>query len=184
MKNPFLTICFISMMLLFLNCTKDTDRIPEDIELNNFVWKGLNSYYYWQSDVADLSDTRFSNQGALNNFLRSFLTPEELFQHLRFQPGVVDRFSWIVDDYIALENSFQGIRLTNGMQFKLYYNKENTTNVYGVVYYVIPGSNAATQGVLRGAVFSAIDDTQITVENYSSLLFGENRNYTVNMSDF
>ena len=184
MRNPFLTICFISMMLLFLNCTKDTDRIPEDIELNNFVWRGLNSYYYWQSDVTDLSDTRFSNQGGLNNFLRNFLTPEELFQHLRFQPGVVDRFSWIVDDYVALENSFQGIRLTNGMQFKLYYNKENATNVYGVVYYVIPGSNAASQGVLRGAVFSAIDNTQITVDNYRSLLFGENRNYTVNLSDF
>ena len=184
MRNPFLTIYFISMMLLFLNCTKDTDRIPADIELNNFVWKGLNSYYYWQSDVTDLSDNRFSNQGALNNFLRNFLTPEELFQHLRFQPGVVDRFSWIVDDYVALENSFQGIRLTNGMQFKLYYNKENATNVYGVVYYVIPGSNAASQGVLRGAVFSAIDNTQITVDNYRSLLFGENRNYTVNLSDF
>jgi hypothetical protein len=184
MRNPLINVLFIFMLLLFFNCTKDIASIPEDIEINNFVWKGMNSYYYWQSDVPDLADTRFANQGELNVFLRSFYAPEELFQDLRFQPGVIDRFSWIVDDYVALENSFQGIRLTNGMEFKLFVYKENTTNVYGVVYYVIPGSNAEIQGVLRGDVFSAINDTQITVDNYRGLLFGENSNYTLNLSDF
>ncbi len=184
MRNPLINVLFICMLLLFFNCTKDIASIPEDIEINNFVWKGMNSYYYWQSDVPDLADTRFANQGELNVFLRSFYAPEELFQDLRFQPGVIDRFSWIVDDYVALENSFQGIRLTNGMEFKLFVYKENTTNVYGVVYYVIPGSNAEIQGVLRGDVFSAINDTQITVDNYRGLLFGENSNYTLNLSDF
>ncbi|WP_435414917.1 S41 family peptidase [Polaribacter aestuariivivens] len=184
MKNIFKITTLVLSFLIFYNCSKKVDNIPMDIEINDFVWKGLNASYYWQSDVPDLSDTRFSNQNELNDFTAGFDTPEDIFQSLRFQPGVVDRFSVIVDDYIALENSFQGIRLSNGMEFKLYRNKGNTSNVYGVVYYVIPGSDAESKGVLRGMVFSAIDGTQITDTNFSSLLFGSNVSYNVNFADF
>ena len=169
----------------FLNCSNKISSIPADIEINDFVWKGMNAYYYWQSDVPNLGDRRFSNQSEINNFSASFATPEDIFESVRFQPGTVDRFSWIVDDYVALENAFQGIRLSNGMEFNLYTNQTNSNNVYGVVYYVIPGSDAEKKGVLRGMVFSGINNTQITVLNYRDLLTNAaSVNYILNIADF
>ena len=169
----------------FLNCSNKISSIPTDIEINDFVWKGMNAYYYWQSDVPDLRDDRFSNQAEINNFSASFSTPEDIFESVRYEPGTVDRFSWIVDDYVALENAFQGIRLSNGMEFNLYTNQTNSNNVYGVVYYVIPGSDAEKKGVLRGMVFSGINNTQITVLNYRDLLTNAaSVNYILNIADF
>lgn len=183
--KKFLTITsLIISTILFSNCSKDSESIPTDIEIQDFVWKGMNAFYYWQSDVPDLADTRFSSQNELNNFTSGFVTPEDIFQDLRFQPDVVDRFSVIVDDYIALENLFQGITLSNGMDFRLYRNKQNTAIIYGVVYFVVSGSDAERQGILREMVFSAVDGTQLTETNYVNLLFGANTSYTINLADF
>ena len=188
---PKIIFVFI-VSLLFFNCDKSEDGIPTDLEIENFVWGGLNAYYLWQSDVPDLSDLRFSNQNQLNSYLEGFSSPENLFDNLLYtaengypanEKGY-DRFSWIVDDYVALENAFQGITVSNGMDFQLYLENGSTTNVYGVVRYVVPGSDAKTQGVLRGMVFSSVDGTQITANNYQDLLFGTNTDYTINLADF
>ena len=111
-----------------------------------------------------------------------FSTPDELFQNLLYQPGVVDRFSWIVDDYIALENSFQGITLNNGMEFGLVRYVDTPSNLYGYVRYVVPNSDADTQGVTRGLIFNGVDGSQLTESNYRSLLFGSNATYTINLA--
>ncbi|QXP67840.1 S41 family peptidase [Polaribacter sp. AHE13PA] len=188
---PKIIFVFI-VSLLFINCDKSEDGIPTDLEIENFVWGGLNAYYLWQSDVPDLSDLRFSNQNQLNSYLEGFSSPENLFDNLLYtaengypanEKGY-DRFSWIVDDYVALENAFQGITVSNGMDFQLYLENGSTTNVYGVVRYVVPASDAKTQGVLRGMVFSSVDGTQITANNYQNLLFGTNTDYTINLADF
>ena len=39
-------------------------------QINNFVWKGLNSWYYWQKDVANLSDN-FGNSSQYVNYVNS-----------------------------------------------------------------------------------------------------------------
>ena len=184
--KEIIKICTSLLIIFsFLNCSNKISSIPTDIEINDFVWKGMNAYYYWQSDVPDLRDDRFSNQAEINNFSASFSTPEDIFESVRYEPGTVDRFSWIVDDYVALENAFQGIRLSNGMEFNLYTNQTNSNNVYGVVYYVIPGSDAEKKGVLRGMVFSGINNTQITVLNYRDLLTNSaSVNYMLNLADF
>ncbi|MEO9569890.1 MAG: S41 family peptidase [Polaribacter sp.] len=185
MKNFTKKLIFFIALSLLVSCSKDdSSSIPQDIEIQDFVWKGMNAYYYWQSDVPNLADTRFSSQAEINSFSYGFPTPEELFEAVRYQPGVIDRFSWIVDDYIALENYFQGITLNNGMEFSLFYENGSTTNAYGIVRYVVPNSDADNKGVLRGMVFSAVNGTPITNNNYQSLLFGTNTNYTINLADF
>ena len=181
-KNLSKIVIVFVISLLFYNCSKSEDTIPTDLEVENFVWKGLNAYYLWQSAVPDLADTRFNNQNELNSYLEGFSSPENLFESLLNRP--TDRFSWIVDDYVALENSFQGITLNNGMEFVLFFENGSATNVYGVVRYVIPGSDAAAQGVLRGMVFSSVDGSQITENNFENLLFGANASYTINLADF
>ena len=184
MKLKFLskTVIILLTTVLFFNCSSKLEDVPADLEINDFVWKGLNAYYLWQSSIADIADTRFNNQNELNGFLSGYATPENLFENLLNRP--TDRFSWIVDDYIALENSFQGITLNNGMEFKLFRNESNKSNVHGIVYYIVPNSDAHTKGVLRGMVFNAIDGNQITESNYNSLLFGANIDYSINLADF
>jgi hypothetical protein len=70
------------------------------------------------------------------------------------------------------------------MEFKLFRNKAITTNVYGIVYYVIPSSDADKKGILRGMVFSAVNGTPITETNFRDLLFDDNTSYTLNLANF
>ena len=107
-----------------------------------------------------------------------------MFESLRYQPGVVDRFSWIVDDYVALENSFQGINLSNGMEFGLVRYDSDASKVFGYVRYVIPGSDAEAQNIERGMLFSEVDGVQLTESNYRDLLFDDSTNYSITLADF
>jgi D-serine deaminase-like pyridoxal phosphate-dependent protein len=51
--------------------------------------------------------TAFASQDILNVFW-GYPVPEELFDALRVDKSI-DRFSWIVDDYLELEGALQGI---------------------------------------------------------------------------
>ena len=169
MKMPKNLVYLILITLSFSlsQCTK-SEKIPTDIQVHDFVWKGLNAYYLWQSDIPDLQDNRFNNQTEINNYLYSFESPEVLFESLLNRPA--DRFSIMVDDYIALENSLAGISLNNGMDFGLVLYDDGSDKVYGYVRYVIAGSDAETQGVQRGMLFNTIDNQQLNLGNFRTLL--------------
>ena len=91
MKHAYkiLVVLFISTFY-FGSCTDfdDSLNIPSDLQVQNFIWKGLNLYYLWQGDVSDLSDNRFSNQAQLNDFLYTKGNPEALFQDLLFKQAL------------------------------------------------------------------------------------------------
>ena len=118
MKKLFKLAYFIAFVLILSNCSKEYE-VPDNIIVHDFVWKGLNAYYLWQEEVPNLANNRFSNYTELYTHFRNFNSPESSFNSLLYQPGVSDKFSWIVDDYVALENSFQGINLSTGMEFGL-----------------------------------------------------------------
>ena len=40
-------------------------------EINDFIWEGLNQYYYWQSQVPNLADTKDDDSNAYITFLNS-----------------------------------------------------------------------------------------------------------------
>jgi C-terminal processing protease CtpA/Prc len=184
---------FILILLLLFSiqgCQKDQDDVivtpvgtTANLEVQNFIWKGLNQYYLWQADVPNLADNRFANQTALDAFLVNYKVPKDLFDALRVSP-TIDRFSWMVDDYVTLEQSLQGTSKNNGVEFGLSYKPNSTTEVFGYVKYIIPGSDAATKDIRRGEMFTAVNGTQLTVSNYESLLFGTNDSYTLNMADY
>ena len=183
--KKFIKIGVLSILIFFVSCERKTTSLIDpttDDDINYFVWKGLNLYYLWQKDVPDLEDTRFSSFDDLYIHFRGYPSPEAIFENLLYKP--TDRFSWIVEDYIALENSFQGINLSSGMEFGVVNYKNNSKNVFGYVRYVIPNTDAASKGVKRGMIFNTIDGTQLNLDNYKSLLFGNNTNITIGLSDF
>jgi C-terminal processing protease CtpA/Prc len=153
-----------------------------NIEVQNFVWKGLNLYYLWQADVPNLADTKFKNQAELNTFLSGYPKPENLFDALRVDKSI-DKFSWMVDDYLELEGALQGTTNNNGVEFGLSYKSSGSNEIIGWVRYIIPNSDASTKNIKRGDIFYAVNGTQLTDANYNALLFGSNNDYTLNMAD-
>lgn len=179
---------------LIISCSKDDDlNLPDTInpdssaavEVQDFMWKSMNFWYYWQADVNDLADDRFINtqegRAEYTAFLDSGENPAAFFESkLRY---IEDRFSFYNSDYRELTNSLAGISRSNGLEFGLV-RFEGSDNVFGFVRYIVPNSNAATAQIQRGDLFTGVDGQALTIDNYTSLLFGQNNTYTLNMADF
>ena len=178
--------CLLALILLFSSCKKSDDedpniiRIETDLEIIDFIWKGLNQYYYWQESVVNLSDSKKESESDYAYYLSQNPDPENFFNSL-LHPD--DNFSWIVDDYVELENMLQGIDISDGMEFGLYVEC-NDQNIFGFVRYVQKDSDAESKGVKRGMVFSNINGTRLTRENYRDLLFNNSSSsYTIRFSE-
>lgn len=179
--------------LLILSCSKDDDlAIPGTInpdpdagvEVQDFMWKALNYWYFWQADVPDLADGRFPNSAAgsvaYTEFLSSESDPGQFFDNkLLFSE---DRFSIYRENYKDLVNLLSGISKSNGLEFGLV-GSTSGNEVFGYVRYIIPNSDAASKDISRGEIFTGVDGQMLTQDNYIDLLFGDNDTYTLDMAD-
>lgn len=183
MKTYFkFTLLLFLAIFSFQGCQDmDDNAAPLNLEVHDFIWKGLNQYYLWQADVPNLSDDRFASQNELNIFLSAYPTPEELFDALRVDQSI-DRFSWIVSDYLELEQALGGVSKNHGAEFALVYKPGSSTEIFGYVRYVLPNSDASAKDIQRGSIFYGVNGTQLTVNNYQSLLAPDN--YTLNLADY
>ena len=167
---------FIIFSLLLIGCKKESDEDPNiaklenDLEIIDFVWKGLNQYYYWQESVISLADSKLDNLSNYSFYLSQNPNPEIFFNSLK-HPN--DRFSWISDDYEELENYLQGIDYSDGMEFGLFLEC-NGQNVFGFVRYVHKNSDADINGIKRGYFFNTINGSILNKDNYGDLLFDDN----------
>ena len=181
MKYAFNLLFSLLLLLLFTGCQDDLDdviRPTSSLEIKNFIWRAMNDIYLYKADVPDLANDRFANQAALDEFLNSFSSPEDLFYE-----GLVaehDDFSFLVEDYRVLERSFDGVNLSNGMQYGLIRYSEGSSEVLGYVRYVLPNTSAEAQGIQRGDLFNTVDGEQLTVDNFSRLL--EPVTYTIGLA--
>lgn len=178
-KLLFTAACFL--LLVFTGCEKDDLEVPEELQVNDFVWKGMNLYYLWQADVPNLADNRFGSQEELNGFLSNYSSPVALFNSLRVDNST-DRFSVIFSDYRVLEGVLSGNTTDTGMDYGLRYKNGSTTDIFGWVRYIIPNSDAAGKDIQRGDIFYAVNGTPLTASNYQSLLSGTT--FTVNLADY
>ncbi len=182
--NKKTLVILLAVIFSFSNCTKnERETLPLYVEINDFVWKGMNTYYLWQDEIADLDDQRFSSDEGLFSYLETYENPGFLFESLKHQPEIVDKWSWIVNDYLELEAYFNGIRKTSGAKIKLYLTNEQSTDVYGIVTYVIPNSDAANKPIARGNVFNSVNGTKLNTSNYNSLL-NSNSSFTLNLGTY
>lgn len=176
----FLLLCAMAVSLA--QCTPDdANEVPSSLRIQDFVWKGMNLYYLWQDQVADLADDRFTGQHDLNGFLSGYPDPIALFNQLRTDPQT-DRFSVIYSDYRALQAVLNGNNDNNGMDFALRYVPGSNTDIFGWVRYVLPNSDAEAKNVQRGHIFYAVNGTPLTVSNYRELLAPQT--YTIQLADF
>ncbi|MEN2414819.1 S41 family peptidase [Flavobacterium mesophilum] len=191
MKTILRSLLLIFLLAFALQSCEDQDDVesPATLQVNDFIWHGLNEVYLWQADVPNLADDRFSTKAELNSYLSGYSDPEELFQDLLNKPiskypaTAIDRFSWIVDDYTVLEQELNGITKNNGVDFKLSRVSDGSNDVVGYVRYIIPNSDASTKAIKRGDFFTAVNGTKLTVSNYQSLLLTPD-SYTLNLADY
>lgn len=191
MKTILRSVLLIFLLAFSLQSCEDEDDVaaPADLQINDFIWKGLNEFYLWQADVPNLADDRFSNQENLNSFLRGYSKPEDLFQDLLNKPvskypiNAIDRFSWMVEDYTVLEQALNGISKNNGVDFRLTVISKGSNDLVGYVRYIIPNSDASTKQIKRGDFFTQVNGTKLTVSNYESLLL-DSESYTLNLADY
>lgn len=179
-KLTLLALTFL--LLLTSSCFKDNDdeiQPASTLDIQNFIYRGLNYFYLYKADKAELADSYFETQNDLNAFLNGYESPEELFEYFKSEQ---DRFSILVDDYIELENALSGVTLHNGMEYGLVFYPDGSNNVYGYVRYVLPNTDAEENGITRGVIFNTINGTQLTEENYRSLLSQDS--YTIGIATF
>lgn len=191
-KNVIIATALLG--LFFISCDKDEDELKDATvelksEINDFVWKGLNQYYLWQEEVPNLADSKIDNESDYINLLNGFDEPEDFFYNIAYRhanivdgENAVDRFSQIVNDYVELENSFQGISKTSGVDFQLV-SLQNSDDVFGYVRYIIPNTDASTKDIKRGDFFLEVDGQQLNIENYEELLFSDKNSYTLGMAE-
>lgn len=173
--NRILSI-FIIFSLFVIGCKKESDddpniaKLENDLEISDFIWKGLNQYYYWQESVINLADSKLDNLSEYSFYLSQNPNPENFFNSLKHSD---DEFSWLSDDYEELENYLQGIDYSDGMEFGLYLEC-NDQNVFGFVRFVHKDSDADIKGVKRGYFFNKVNGSILTRDNYTDLLYNDN----------
>ena len=179
--KKFFLLFFAS--LLFYSCFEDfDDNGAYASEINDFVWKGMNLMYLYKEQISDLSNDRFNNSDDYASYLNSFTRPEDLFESLIYERQNIDKYSYIVDNYTELQQSQQGISISNGMEFGLAYVPNSSSNIYGFVRYVHPQSPADENGIKRGDIFIAINNTILNSDNYLDLLNLDS--YSVNFANY
>ena len=177
MKFPLIAL----VVFLTYSCHEDIDDELDpasDAEINDFIWKGMNVFYLYKSDVPDLADDRFNSDEEYTEYLNSFDSPETLFNSVLRDD---DEFSIIVEDFRVLEQSLDGVSLDSGMRFGLALI-ESSGEVFGYVRYVVNDSPADQQGVERGMLFNKVSGEVLTENSDFSGLFSQ-QNFSIGLAE-
>jgi C-terminal processing protease CtpA/Prc len=173
---------YVILLFILIGCKDEDDNISTrqyDFEIEDFIWEGLNSFYYWQNSVPDLADNRFDSQKSYASFLSEFNGNYELlFESLLSNK---DRFSWIMSDYTELEKQLSRVYTTSGMMIQLA-RIGQSDDLFAFVRYVLPDSDAAAKNIQRGDLFLSVNNEQLTINNYSDLLSSEVQSFSIQLA--
>ena len=152
---PYLVSTALLVALGFLvSCSKEDAKPAEFDYVNSWILANMKEAYYWTDRIPTSP-----------NKLQS---PDLFFESLLAKPE--DRFSWIQDNYQDLLNSLQGVSKEAGYEFALYRASSTNNNVLAQILYIKKGSPADMAGLNRGDVIDQINNQQITIDNYQTLL--------------
>lgn len=140
-------------------------EVEEPSAEKKFVWNAMNYWYYWQAEVPQLGDNYFEDDDQFYSYLNQYSDAELVFESL-FHPE--DDFSFFIDDYEEYEDAQDGIFAALGFNYGFFYKSE--TELAGYVRYVVPDSPAEAAGLERLNIFTEVDGTVITEDNFRDLL--------------
>ena len=199
-------LLFLSIGLILTSCKKSDDAVADlaqeesteepkeepkeevNITVQDFMWQALNLWYFWQGEVPDLADERFSLQSDYEEYLSQNPDPEEFLNtKLLFSE---DKFTFYSDNFKDLTNFLAGIFKSNGMEFFLTRPPEGGNKVIGVVRYIIKDSDATSKDLQRGDIFYAVNGVELMAETdaqgfitSSNLELLDPDTYTLNMAN-
>jgi carboxyl-terminal processing protease len=151
-RTGIFLMLLIAGWALLPSCKKEEPVISEETRIiNNWIWDGMNDVYLWEKYIPDMDPDIQPD-------------PEAFFYDLLYEE---DRYSWITDDYQALEDMFEGIELATGMSARP--GLITDTRVISIVEYVTPDSPASDSGISRGDIIYRIDNQDLNRDNYYSL---------------
>ena len=168
-KTVTLFVLFFS--ILFTGCKKD-DPTKNDIsgkteapvitqKVNTFIKDAMTNFYLWTSFLPNI-DTKYETDS------------KAYFDKLLYKD---DKWSYITDNIAEWENSLQGIEKTFGysLQFGRFVDAGGiaTGEYFAIVEYVYPNTPATRAGIERGTIITQVNGSNITKDNYTSLLSGE-----------
>ncbi len=207
--KKFLLLFLAVGLVVFTSCSSDDPVVPEitdrdddgdgdgdgddvklvaDYPVQDFMWEAMNAFYFWQADVADLADTKDDVEDEYAEFLASEADPADFFYKICYmhenivgEEAAIDRFSFLSDNYKDLVQRFQGVSKSDGVEFGLG-RYGNERDVFGFVRYIVPGSDADGKDIKRGDIFIGVNGTDLTLDNYIELLFGDLDTYTLNFA--
>ena len=169
-KATFLLI----IIFLLVNCRKESNTptpvvIKNATDVNKFIYNGLKDYYLWVDQIPNLTNQKYAVTDSLNAYLNTYTDPNKLFNDLLYQYGTIDKWSFIVSDSQVITNWIQGVSQTMGFDYMLA-QIGTTNNIFGFVRYIYKGSPAEKAGMKRGDLFMQVNDQQLTITNYQTLL--------------
>ncbi len=180
--------CSLVIIILLTSCSKNDRDDNElnlgsnpDVEVHDFIWTNLNQFYFWQEEVENLADSKKNNATEYLGYLEEIEDPSGFFDSLKHPE---DRFSWIDEDYVNLENRLAGISSSNGMKFYVTRQCSGCNELVAVVTYVLPESDAAQKGIERGNLITAVNGEDLSPANYVNLLYGDSTSYTINLAEY
>ncbi|GAA5028157.1 peptidase S41 [Marivirga lumbricoides] len=132
--------------------------------VNNWIYDEMSLYYYWNNELPGKQNTG-KDPG---EYFRSLLSDK-------------DRFSWIQPNFIELLNSLQGVNKEAGYEFILYLDSNRPNGVLGHISYVKKGSPASGNNLKRGDVFTEVNGTPLTIDNYLNLLDAISETHTLTL---
>ncbi|SKC09083.1 S41 family peptidase [Dyadobacter psychrophilus] len=156
-----LLLAILSISAAVLSCKEKNVDPATERETNEWIYENMKYWYYWNDNMTTSPD--YSKD------------PASFFESLLYRYDATlrpdgDRFSWIQESAEELEASLAGQSKASGMEYKLTYFPTGSSNVIGVVLYVLPDSPAAKAGFARGDIFSSVNGQKMTGANYSQLL--------------
>ncbi|WP_031528278.1 S41 family peptidase [Dyadobacter crusticola] len=165
MRTKYLLILLLAG-LVFNSCREKNVDPATETQTNEWIYANMKYWYYWNDKIPASPD--YSKK------------PSDFFESLlyRFDANARpdgDRFSWIQESADELQASLAGESKTTGMEYKLVYFPSGSSNVIGIVLYVIPDSPADKAGFVRGDIFNSVNDQKLTGSNYSQLLNTEDK---------
>lgn len=178
-------ISLFSLLTLCLatSCFEDQDdNAIVETDISDFVWKGMNAFYLYKEEIADLANTRFASNEDYRAYLNGFSGPENLFENLIFQRQTVDRFSLITSDYIELGQRLNGTSVTNGLRFYSFAPPSNSSQRILAIRQVLNNSAAANADLQRGQFIIQINGIDLSADNVNSLLADDS--YTLSFADY